>query len=159
MTDNYDRQLLRKEQTEYLSALLGIKAPPEVMAAPECRRAGRSLLNKRVRILARNCPYLELTDDFNVLAEQYSNAYPGTHPDGPWADAQRFKRWLEHNKLIAKPKPGLFSLPLLLLRAPGWLPTPAVCTPDSVSNQQRPTLRQPSDQDQSRRLSPTREEY
>lgn len=103
MPDRYEREILRKQQTDLLAALWQLQAPPAQISERQCTIAATSLLNKRIRTLSRSCASLELADGFVPAATRYSRAYPGVHPGGAGPDAQRFYRWLLDNKLIARP--------------------------------------------------------
>jgi hypothetical protein len=91
------RERLAAEQAMLLSALLVENRPAPPGFAPEQMRAQQaSLLAKRRRLVARQCPNLaeRLGERFAPLFNAYASAHPPRIGHRPDRDARRFSRWL-----------------------------------------------------------------
>jgi len=97
------REELAAQQQRLIDALLDIAPPPREVDAEQIRFCAEALKNKRARVLHKlsgGC-LAECCGPQTDEMEAYFRRYPGVHPDGGYADLQRFKRFLAVRRLKA----------------------------------------------------------
>ena len=121
------RTRLAAEQTALLRALVGGDEPPAGFDNERVRLTARSLINKRLREVARAWPALShcLGDQFNSRFTLFAGTHPPPAEGGPLADGRAFARTLAASEMDAESGMELLRVDLYQRWLPArlrWLP-------------------------------------